>query len=94
MCTPLVRPSCATAETIRGMAAHAKGVEFQPWECVPRMPLDVCARSADPSVPDRYQAHPLGANEVEIKVTHCGVCHSDIHTGARVRARSRAGAVS
>jgi len=49
----------AQEPTIRGMAAHEKGVTFKPWE---------------------YKAHPLGPNEVEVKITHCGVCHSDIHT--------------
>ena len=26
-----------------------------------------------------YDAGPLKANEVEVKITHCGICHSDIH---------------
>lgn len=26
-----------------------------------------------------YEAGPLGPHEVEVKVTHCGICHSDIH---------------
>jgi uncharacterized zinc-type alcohol dehydrogenase-like protein len=30
-------------------------------------------------VPFRYDAGELKANEVEVKITHCGVCHSDIH---------------
>ena len=29
--------------------------------------------------PFAYEAGPLGGNEVEIAVTHCGICHSDIH---------------
>ena len=27
----------------------------------------------------RYDAGELGADEVEIRISHCGVCHSDIH---------------
>lgn len=26
-----------------------------------------------------YDAGTLGDNEVEIKITHCGICHSDVH---------------
>jgi uncharacterized zinc-type alcohol dehydrogenase-like protein len=29
-------------------------------------------------VPYRYEPGELQANEVEVKITHCGVCHSDI----------------
>jgi uncharacterized zinc-type alcohol dehydrogenase-like protein len=30
-------------------------------------------------LPFRYDPGKLGANEVEIAITHCGVCHSDLH---------------
>src|ERR1700756_790822 len=30
-------------------------------------------------LPYKYDPGALGANEVEIKISHCGVCHSDIH---------------
>jgi len=30
-------------------------------------------------LPLRYEPGKLGAQEVEIAVTHCGVCHSDLH---------------
>jgi len=30
-------------------------------------------------VPYKYQPGELKMNEVEIKITHCGICHSDIH---------------
>ncbi len=26
-----------------------------------------------------YEPEPLGAHDVEIKITHCGICHSDVH---------------
>jgi alcohol/geraniol dehydrogenase (NADP+) len=26
-----------------------------------------------------YEAAPLGPNDVEIRVTHCGICYSDVH---------------
>ena len=26
-----------------------------------------------------FEAPPLGANDVEIAVSHCGICHSDVH---------------
>ncbi len=29
--------------------------------------------------PFAYQPKPLGPHDVEIAVTHCGICHSDIH---------------
>jgi uncharacterized zinc-type alcohol dehydrogenase-like protein len=30
-------------------------------------------------LPYKYDAGELAADEVEVKITHCGVCHSDIH---------------
>ena len=30
-------------------------------------------------VPHEYPLAPLGPMDVEIAVSHCGVCHSDIH---------------
>ncbi|RLN75717.1 hypothetical protein BBJ28_00001806 [Nothophytophthora sp. Chile5] len=30
--------------------------------------------------PWQYQTRPLGAEDVEIKISHCGICGSDIHT--------------
>jgi len=30
-------------------------------------------------VPYRYEPGDLKVNEVEVKISHCGVCHSDIH---------------
>ena len=30
-------------------------------------------------VPYRYDPGELKANEVEVRISHCGVCHSDIH---------------
>ncbi|MDX1995535.1 MAG: alcohol dehydrogenase catalytic domain-containing protein [bacterium] len=32
-----------------------------------------------PLEPFTYDPGSLGANEIEIEVTHCGLCHSDIH---------------
>ena len=29
--------------------------------------------------PWTYEPGPLGSDEVEIQVTHCGVCHGDLH---------------
>jgi uncharacterized zinc-type alcohol dehydrogenase-like protein len=26
-----------------------------------------------------YEPEPLGAHDVEIRITHCGICHSDVH---------------
>ncbi|KAJ3359250.1 hypothetical protein GGF32_009543 [Allomyces javanicus] len=31
-------------------------------------------------VPWEYEAAPLGSDDVEIEISHCGVCHSDVHT--------------
>ncbi|DAZ94521.1 TPA: hypothetical protein N0F65_001537 [Lagenidium giganteum] len=33
-----------------------------------------------PVKPWTYEAHPLRAEDVEIKISHCGICGSDIHT--------------
>ncbi|KAJ1983957.1 hypothetical protein H4R33_004556 [Dimargaris cristalligena] len=33
-----------------------------------------------PLVPWQYKPRPLGPNDIEIKIDHCGVCGSDIHT--------------
>ncbi len=30
-------------------------------------------------MPFRYDPGELGMHEVEIGITHCGICHSDIH---------------
>ena len=30
-------------------------------------------------LPYKFDPGELGANEVEIKISHCGVCHSDVH---------------
>ncbi len=32
-----------------------------------------------PLVPFVYDPPPLGPHDVEIRVTHCGICHSDVH---------------
>ena len=32
-----------------------------------------------PLVPFAYEAAPLGDGELELEVTHCGLCHSDVH---------------
>jgi uncharacterized zinc-type alcohol dehydrogenase-like protein len=29
--------------------------------------------------PFDYESAPLGAHDVEIEITHCGICHSDLH---------------
>jgi uncharacterized zinc-type alcohol dehydrogenase-like protein len=29
--------------------------------------------------PFEYEPKPLGAHDVEIAITHCGICHSDVH---------------
>ena len=30
-------------------------------------------------LPYKYEVGELGSNEVEIRISHCGVCHSDVH---------------
>src|SRR5512139_2529524 len=32
-----------------------------------------------PLVPFVYDPSPLGPHDVEIRITHCGICHSDVH---------------
>ncbi|MFL6305262.1 MAG: alcohol dehydrogenase catalytic domain-containing protein, partial [Candidatus Sulfotelmatobacter sp.] len=29
--------------------------------------------------PWSYEVGPLGSSEVDIRVTHCGICHTDLH---------------
>lgn len=29
--------------------------------------------------PYSYEGAPLGPLDIEVKITHCGICHSDIH---------------
>jgi uncharacterized zinc-type alcohol dehydrogenase-like protein len=29
--------------------------------------------------PFRYEPSPLGPHDVEIRISHCGICHSDVH---------------
>ncbi|NGX55123.1 MAG: Aldehyde reductase Ahr [Chlamydiae bacterium] len=29
--------------------------------------------------PYKYEAHPLGNFDIEVEITHCGICHSDLH---------------
>ncbi|KAF1321507.1 hypothetical protein FI667_g11849, partial [Globisporangium splendens] len=48
--------------------------------------------------PWQYQSRPLGADDVEIKISHCGICGSDIHSldsgwGPTTYLRQRGGAV-
>jgi len=33
----------------------------------------------EPLVPFSYQTRPVGDDEVAIEITHCGICHSDLH---------------
>ncbi|POM70438.1 Mannitol dehydrogenase, partial [Phytophthora palmivora] len=30
--------------------------------------------------PWQYQSRPLGDEDVEVKISHCGICGSDLHT--------------
>ena len=45
------------------------------------MPIRAYAASAPKTmlVPHEYEPRPLGPFDVEIAITHCGICHSDIH---------------
>ena len=48
-----------------------------------RAPVTVHAQAAyeakGPLRPFEYEPAPLGPNDVEIRVSHCGICHSDVH---------------
>ncbi|KAI9330014.1 putative mannitol dehydrogenase [Zopfochytrium polystomum] len=39
-----------------------------------------CKGKDQPMVPFSYTPRPLGANDVEVEISHCGICGSDIHT--------------
>ncbi|KAI8870609.1 putative mannitol dehydrogenase [Ramicandelaber brevisporus] len=52
------------------------------------MPVDTSATfnafashgKGTPIVPWQYNPRPLGPNDIEIAISHCGICGSDIHT--------------
>ena len=37
------------------------------------------AEAKQPLTPFRWEPSPLGPDDVEIAVSHCGICHSDLH---------------
>ncbi|KAJ3117419.1 hypothetical protein HDU96_006800 [Phlyctochytrium bullatum] len=39
-----------------------------------------CGGKGEPLKPFTYTPRPLGAKDVEIQISHCGICGSDIHT--------------
>ena len=45
------------------------------------MPIDCLAVHAakEPLRPYQYEPGELGPGDVELKITHCGICHSDLH---------------
>jgi uncharacterized zinc-type alcohol dehydrogenase-like protein len=49
----------------------------------PMLTTEICGLAVHAAgaqlVPYKYQPCELKANEVEVKISHCGVCHSDIH---------------
>src|SRR4051794_28502211 len=52
-----------------GPSAGAKAMKYQAWT----------ARSAKaPMVLENIEPAPLGDEEIEIVVEHCGICHSDV----------------
>jgi uncharacterized zinc-type alcohol dehydrogenase-like protein len=36
-------------------------------------------QAKSPLVPYTYQEKPLGPHDVRVKISHCGICHSDVH---------------
>ena len=38
-----------------------------------------CMHAGDDLIPFEYDPGELGSTTVEINVTHCGICHSDVH---------------
>lgn len=45
------------------------------------MPINAYAAPSKgaPLKPHSFEAGPLGDEEIEVAVTHCGICHSDVH---------------
>lgn len=39
----------------------------------------VAHNPGDTLVPYTYEPEPLGAEDVEVAISHCGICHSDVH---------------
>lgn len=38
-----------------------------------------CLQQGEPLVPFEYESKPLDAYDIHLKITHCGICHSDLH---------------
>jgi alcohol dehydrogenase (NADP+) len=53
------------------MTIQGKFEEIKAW---------ACHGKGEEIVPFTYIARPLGENDVEIKISHCSICGSDIHT--------------
>lgn len=45
------------------------------------MPIRCYAARAPKKTLEKFEYHPhdLGSQDIEVKITHCGICHSDIH---------------
>ncbi|KXN72075.1 GroES-like protein, partial [Conidiobolus coronatus NRRL 28638] len=39
-----------------------------------------CHGKGEKIVPFTYKARPLGEDDVEVQISHCGICGSDLHT--------------
>src|ERR1019366_7129939 len=64
---------CECADMVRETSETKR-----PMESIEIRGLAVHAAGAQ-LVPFRYEPGELKANEVEVRISHCGVCHSDIH---------------
>ncbi|KXN72073.1 putative mannitol dehydrogenase [Conidiobolus coronatus NRRL 28638] len=53
------------------MTIQGKFDEIKAW---------ACHGKDEKVVPFTYKARPLGENDVEIEISHCGICGSDLHT--------------
>ena len=45
------------------------------------MPINAYATPTAGKPLEKFQYEPkeLGPHDIEVKITHCGICHSDIH---------------
>eukprot|EP01102_Stenamoeba_stenopodia_P020772 TRINITY_DN8223_c0_g1_i1.p1 TRINITY_DN8223_c0_g1~~TRINITY_DN8223_c0_g1_i1.p1 ORF type:complete len:346 (+),score=54.69 TRINITY_DN8223_c0_g1_i1:123-1160(+) len=39
----------------------------------------LCEKAHDALIKTTYEPWPLGPHDCEVKITHCGICHTDVH---------------
>lgn len=45
----------------------------------PKFKCYICHEARAPVVKSEYEPWPLGPKDCEVRITHCGLCHTDVH---------------